>query len=86
LLVALVGLSRQPTESNHLACLTALAYLLAFAILGRPENFYWGLIPAPFLAWGAAQAPLLVGWALPTANLASTPSQVALSREQTCSR
>src|SRR6185295_62508 len=62
LLTALLGLSRQPSESNHLACLTTLSYLLAFAILGRPENFYWGLLPAPLLACGAAQAPVLVAW------------------------
>lgn len=67
LLVALVGLGRQPTETNQLACFTALAYLLAFAVLGRPENFYWGLLPAPLLAWGAAQAPALIAWAVPTA-------------------
>jgi hypothetical protein len=50
--LALVGLSRSQNESSQLACLTALAYLLAFAFVGRPENFYWGLMPAPFLAWG----------------------------------
>jgi hypothetical protein len=85
LLAVLIGLSRQPSETNQLACLTALSYLLAFAILGRPENFYWGLFPAPFLAWGAAQAPALVGRALPTTDLSSASSRLSLSREQTCS-
>src|SRR5262245_3194794 len=56
LLLALFGLSRSREESSHLACLTALLYLLAFAILGRPENFYWGLMPAPLLAWGIGPA------------------------------
>lgn len=54
LLVALVGLSRGRNESSQVACLAALMYLLAFAVVGRPENFYWGLMPAPLLAWGAA--------------------------------
>jgi len=54
LLSSLLGLSRRADESSHLACLSALAYLLAFALLGRPENFYWGLLPAPLLAWGTA--------------------------------
>jgi hypothetical protein len=55
-LASLVGLARRPDETNQLACLTALAYVLIFAFAGRPENFYWGLMPAPLLAWGAAQA------------------------------
>jgi hypothetical protein len=54
LLASLAGLSRQRDESSVLACLAALAYLVAFAFLGRPENFYWGLLPAPLLAWGTA--------------------------------
>jgi hypothetical protein len=58
LLAALLGLAKDSDETSQLACLSALAYLLAFAFLGRPENFYWGLLPAPFLAWGLARAPL----------------------------
>ncbi|HEY2415549.1 MAG TPA: hypothetical protein VGI40_25125 [Pirellulaceae bacterium] len=54
-LLALMGLGRSRNESSQLACLTALAYLVAFAIIGRPENFYWGLMPAPFLAWGGGE-------------------------------
>jgi hypothetical protein len=53
LLSSLLGLARQSDETSDLACLAALAYLLAFAFVGRPENFYWGLLPAPLLAWGA---------------------------------
>jgi hypothetical protein len=57
LLAALVGLARRADDTSKVACLAALGYVLAFAILGRPENFYWGLLPAPLLAWGAASAP-----------------------------
>jgi hypothetical protein len=53
-LAALLGLARRSDASNQLACLAALGYLLAFAFVGRPENFYWGLMAAPLLAWGAA--------------------------------
>src|SRR5262245_46355934 len=60
LLVALIGLARQGDEPSRLACLSALVYLVAFAFLGRPENFYWGLLPAPLLAWGAAHGPVAV--------------------------
>lgn len=52
-LVALIGLSRDRSQASETACVAALLYLLAFAIVGRPENFYWGLLPAPLLAWGA---------------------------------
>jgi hypothetical protein len=57
LVAALAGQSRGRDATSQLACLSTAAYLLAFAVLGRPENFYWGLIPAPLLAWGAASAP-----------------------------
>jgi hypothetical protein len=57
LLAALVGLSSRRDDTSHLACLTALAYLVTFAFVGRPENFYWGLLPAPLLAFGVAFAP-----------------------------
>jgi hypothetical protein len=60
LLLALMGLASRGDETSQLACLGALGYLLVFAVLGRPENFYWGLIPAPFLAWGAAAGPRAV--------------------------
>lgn len=60
LLAAMAGLSSRSTPVNTTACLTAVAFLLAFAVVGRSENFYWGLMPAPFLAWGAASAPTLL--------------------------
>jgi hypothetical protein len=60
LLASLLGLARQPGQTSQVACLSALAYLAAFAFLGRPENFYWGLLPAPLLAWGAAHGPRAV--------------------------
>jgi hypothetical protein len=33
-----------------------LAYVSAFALIGRPENFYWGLMFAPLLPLGFARA------------------------------
>jgi len=57
LLSSLIGLARQREETSQLACWSALAYVVTFAFLGRPENFYWGLLPAPLLAWGAAHGP-----------------------------
>jgi hypothetical protein len=60
ILAALVGQARRNDLASQLACLTALGYLAAFAIVGRPENFYWGLMAAPFLPWGLAHAPKAV--------------------------
>ena len=60
LLAAFVGLSRRTDASSRLCCLASLAYLLAFAVVGRPENFYWGLMAAPLLPWGVAAAPRVV--------------------------
>ena len=51
-----VGLSRSKSEASQTACVAALMYLLAFAIVGRPENFYWDSMPAPLLAWGVADS------------------------------
>jgi hypothetical protein len=76
LLAAVVGLSRSRDEASQLACLTAAAYLVAFAFVGRPENFYWGLLPAPLLAWGVADFPRAIGQLWTAAGLApaSSPS------------
>lgn len=61
LLASLLGLASRTDETSRIACLAALAYLLAFAVVGRPENFYWGLLPAPLLAWGTVHAPAALG-------------------------
>jgi hypothetical protein len=60
LVAALVGLSQQHDDTSRLACLASFAYLIAFAVVGRPENFYWGLLSAPLLAWGAGHGPLAI--------------------------
>jgi hypothetical protein len=60
LLLSLVGLAHRRDETSQLACLAALSYVVAFAIVGRPENFYWGLMPAPLLAWGVAAGPAAI--------------------------
>ncbi len=60
-LVALLGLGRGRDETSQVACGAALLYILAFAIVGRPENFYWGLLPAPLLVWGVARGVEAIG-------------------------
>jgi hypothetical protein len=56
-IACLFGLASSASETSRLACLAAAAYLLAFAVIGRSENFYWGLLPAPLLAFGLHGAP-----------------------------
>jgi hypothetical protein len=82
-LLALVGLSRGRSESSQLACLTALAYIVAFAIVGRPENFYWGLMPAPFLAWGIGEmiAACSAGQGIARCELGDQPAASSPSAE-----
>jgi hypothetical protein len=57
LLVGLFGLARRNDDTSMLCGLATLAYVAAFAIVGRPWNFYWGLLYAPLLPWGVAHAP-----------------------------
>jgi hypothetical protein len=57
LLGSFVGLSQSASETSRVACLAAVLYVAAFAIVGRTENFYWGLLLAPLLPSGLAAAP-----------------------------
>jgi hypothetical protein len=54
LLLSLVGLAQRSDFASRASCLAALLYLVAFAFVGRPENFYWGLLYAPLLPAGVA--------------------------------
>jgi hypothetical protein len=80
LLAALLGLGHRTDETSRLACLAGIAYLLAFAIVGRPENFYWGLIPAPLLAWGLSSAPAALSRLWEDASLARGRSCISPQR------
>jgi hypothetical protein len=77
LLASMLGLASRTDDASRLACGAALLYVLAYALLGRPENFYWGLLYAPLLPWGIGS---LVGWV----SSASLPS--AFDGDETGSR
>ena len=64
LLLSLFGLAQRSDFASRVCCLAALLYLVAFAIVGRPENFYWGLLYAPLLPAGvvAGLAALARDW------------------------
>jgi hypothetical protein len=54
--VALAGAASWPGELGRRLGATLIAYAAAFALVGRPENFYWGLVFAPLLSLGFARA------------------------------
>lgn len=56
--LALVGLLGWPGETGLLMAACAHAYVLLFSAIGQPFNVYWGLLTAPFLALGLANAPV----------------------------
>jgi hypothetical protein len=78
LLLALFGLAQRTDPAARVACLAALLYVLAFAIVGRPENFYWGLLYAPLLPGGLARGAVACHelWqAAQETPLSTTPGQ-----------
>jgi hypothetical protein len=53
---ALAGAANWTTSLGRRLAAVLVAYVLAFAVIGRPENFYWGLMFAPLLPLGFARA------------------------------
>jgi len=51
------GLAGWRGETGRRCLGTTVAYLAAFAVVGQPFNEYWGLLYAPLLPLGIAQAP-----------------------------
>jgi hypothetical protein len=54
--VALAGAAAWTTPLGRRLAAVLLVYVLAFAVIGRPENFYWGLMFTPLLPLGFARA------------------------------
>jgi hypothetical protein len=68
--LALLGAAGCRGELGTRVGLSAWIYAAAFAVVGQPFNFYWGLVSAPLLAFSIAWAPAslcdmarAVGWA-----------------------
>jgi hypothetical protein len=55
--LALLGLYGSKGEDGLRVGLSMAAFLVAFAAVGHPYNYYWGLVDAPLLATGVAGAP-----------------------------
>jgi len=58
--VALIGVGSWKDAAANRVLAVLLGYAAGFLVLGRPENFYWGLLTAPLVGIGLALAP----WAL----------------------
>jgi hypothetical protein len=56
-IVALAGWAGWRSPAGTFGTFLFLGYALAFAIVGRENNFYWGLVVAPTLFLGFAFAP-----------------------------
>ena len=54
--LALAGAASWDSPLGRRLAAVLLAYVAAFAVIGRPENFYWGLMFAPLLPLGFARA------------------------------
>ena len=53
---ALTGAANWTTSLGRRLAAVLVAYALAFTVVGRPENFYWGLMFTPLLPLGFARA------------------------------
>lgn len=54
--IALLGWAAAPGGYATRTALTFCVWIGAFFVIGRPDNFYWGLLMAPLLLVGAALA------------------------------
>ena len=61
--IALAGAVTWTSPLGRRLAAVLVAYVLAFAVVGRPENFYWGLLFAPLLPLGFARAFRALPWA-----------------------
>ena len=55
--LALLGWASRRHETAERAALLLVGYVAAFMAVGRPDNFYWGILLAPLLPIGIAFAP-----------------------------
>ena len=61
LLASFLGLISARSPWTDRIAGTAVAFLALFMALGRPDNYYWGMIVAPLLVMGLPFAPAALG-------------------------
>lgn len=74
--LALLGLAGWKSPTGFRACLTCAGYLAAFAVVGQPNNAYWGLMIAPLLALGIIALPAALRDLVAVLNPAPPEKQV----------
>ena len=76
--VALLGWAAWPSRHAARFVLALVGWLGAFLLIGRPENFYWGLLMAPLMPVGVVMAlPALRDLLLAIGQRATTSALVA---------
>jgi hypothetical protein len=67
--LSLLGWAGWRSAIGQRVTLLLAAYCLAFAFLGRPDNFYWGFLVAPLVPLGLLPAPQALADLLRSARL-----------------
>ena len=70
-IVMTLGWAGWRSAAGTFGTLLFLGYALAFAIAGRPENYYWGFVIAPTMVLGFAFAPRAIASLCRSAGLAA---------------
>lgn len=65
----IVGLAGSPDGRARRAAVIVAGYLTGFLVVGRPNNFYWGILYAPLLPVGFLLAPAALGDLLRSARI-----------------
>ena len=74
--IALAGAATWTSPVGRRLAAVLLTYVLAFAVVGRPVNFYWGLMFTPLLPLGFARACRALPWRY-LKNSSGTASPIA---------
>jgi hypothetical protein len=61
LLASLIGLASARSAWLDRVAATTGVFLVLFMVVGRPDNYYWGMIFAPLLVMGLPYAPAALG-------------------------
>ncbi|MGB6041933.1 MAG: hypothetical protein WBF93_02140 [Pirellulales bacterium] len=72
--LALLGFASWATPAGRYATLTALTFVMLFAMVGLEINQYWGALTAPLLCLGAARSPIAILELLEAANWSWRPA------------
>lgn len=65
--LAFAGWAGWASPTGRIGTVLLLGYAVLFAVAGRPNNFYWGMLLSPALFAGLAFAPGAVKWLFRTA-------------------